>query len=114
MGTLNRGRGWILRRPLRMRRRRGSIACSPSASSPTTTGTDSMADRPEIVITPSAEQYRQLCRDLDALLAAGAESRTAAVVEAVRVAADQVRLDGSTKTAGRRSNAPGPTPGGRS
>jgi hypothetical protein len=38
----------------------------------------------EIVITPSEAQYRQLCRDLEVLRRDGAESNTAAILDAVR------------------------------
>ena len=51
---------------------------------------------PRIEITPSAEQYTQLCRDLGALRRAGAISNTAAVVSALRAAAAQ--LDGTSST----------------
>jgi hypothetical protein len=50
-----------------------------------------VSDGPCIEITPSAEQYTQLCRDLAALRRAGAVSNTAAIVAAVRTAA--ARLD---------------------
>jgi hypothetical protein len=42
---------------------------------------------PCIEITPSPEQYEQLCRDLAALRGAGASSNTAAVISAVHEAA---------------------------
>ncbi len=51
-----------------------------------------VSDGPCIEITPSAEQYTQLCRDLAALRAAGASSNTTAVISAVHAAAAQ--LDG--------------------
>jgi hypothetical protein len=50
-------------------------------------------DGPSIEITPSPEQYTQLCRDLAALRRAGAVSNTAAILAAVREAA--IKLDRS-------------------
>jgi hypothetical protein len=47
---------------------------------PATTG-------PHLEITPSPDDYDQLCRDLAALRAAGAPSNTAAVIEAVHLVA---------------------------
>jgi hypothetical protein len=70
--------------------------------------------RPIIEITPSPEQYRQLCKDLKTLRAAGAESNTAAVLEAVHQAAQNARKETTMaehkEMAGRRTNAPGPEP----
>ncbi len=43
--------------------------------------------RPRIEITPTADQYRQLCRDLARLRAQGAASNTAAILDAVHLAA---------------------------
>lgn len=45
------------------------------------------ATNPRIEITPSAAQYKQLCRDLAKLRRTGAPSHTAAIVEAVHAAA---------------------------
>ncbi len=45
------------------------------------------APGPRIEITPTGAQYEQLCRDLAALREAGAPSNTAAIVDAVRTAA---------------------------
>lgn len=45
----------------------------------------------EIVITPTEAQYRELCKDLEKLRAAGAETNTAAILEAVREKANRVR-----------------------
>lgn len=42
---------------------------------------------PSIEITPSTDQYAQLCRDLSTLRRAGASTNTDAVLEAVRAAA---------------------------
>jgi hypothetical protein len=56
----------------------------------------SVSGGPRIEITPSPEQYTQLCRDLGTLRRAGAISNTAAVVSAVRAAAAQ--LDGNSLT----------------
>jgi hypothetical protein len=50
-----------------------------------------MSDGPRIEITPTSEQYTQLCHDLAALRRAGAISNTAAMLAAVREAA--ARLD---------------------
>ena len=44
-------------------------------------------------ITPSTEQYEQLCRDLAALRRCGADSNTAAVLSAVHAAA-AAKLEG--------------------
>jgi hypothetical protein len=41
----------------------------------------------EIVITPTEAQYRELCADLEALRAAGAETNTLAILAACREAA---------------------------
>jgi hypothetical protein len=65
-----------------------SEATPPKKSTPTR---QPVSDGPCIEITPSAEQYTQLCRDLAALRRAGAVSNTAAIVAAVRTAA--ARLD---------------------
>jgi hypothetical protein len=46
-----------------------------------------LATNPCIEITPSVEQYEQLCRDLGALRRAGAASNTDAVLDAVHAAA---------------------------
>lgn len=45
---------------------------------------------PELIITPSEAQYRQLCEDLEILRNAGVESNTAAIVAAVRAEAAKV------------------------
>jgi hypothetical protein len=70
--------------------------------------------RPIIEITPSPEQYRQLCCDLETLRAAGAESNTAAVIDAVHEGAHNARKEITMaehkEMAGRRANAPGPEP----
>jgi hypothetical protein len=50
-----------------------------------------------IEITPSASEYRQLCRDLGELRRRGAETNTAAIVEAVRAAASARKI-ASSKT----------------
>ena len=65
----------------------------------------------EIIITPSPDQYRRLCRDLEIMREAGAISNTAAIIDAVRRAAEGYDGD-SKKMAGRRHNAPGPATGG--
>jgi hypothetical protein len=64
--------------------------------------------RSEIVITPSPRQYRQLCRDLEALRIAGAESNTDAVLAAVHEAVVNANLPTTKKMAERRGSAPGP------
>lgn len=69
--------------------------------------------RPIIEITPSPEQYRQLCRDLEALRYAGAATNTGAILDAVHQCAQNVAEgydDQATKMAGRRVNGPGPEP----
>jgi hypothetical protein len=63
------------------------------ANSHTLYGRSPVAANPCIEITPSPEQYRQLCRDLGALRRAGAASNTAAVIAAVHAAAAD-KLDG--------------------
>jgi hypothetical protein len=56
---------------------------------------------PRIEITPSAAQYKQLCRDLAKLRKIGAPSHTAAIVEAVHAAAAEGILGhGRYKTPG--------------
>lgn len=45
----------------------------------------------EIVITPNERDYRQLVENLQVLRAAGCESNTKAIVDAVREKADSVR-----------------------
>lgn len=57
---------------------------------------------PRIEITPSAEDYDQLCRDLAALRAAGASSNTAAVVDAVHRAAKTEYPGSRHERAGKR------------
>jgi hypothetical protein len=68
-----------------------------------------VSDRIEIVITPSPEQYRQLCSDLKTLHRRGADSNTAAVLEAVRSAAESAceAYDGKDKTMVRTRKCPG-------
>lgn len=50
-------------------------------------GKENRAKRVRIEITPSAAEYRQLCKDLGELRRRGAETNTAAIVKAIRVAA---------------------------
>jgi len=45
------------------------------------------SSHPTIEITPTVDQYRQLCRDLAKLRKAGAVSNTAAIVDAIHRAA---------------------------
>jgi hypothetical protein len=45
-----------------------------------------------IEITPSPEEYRRLCEDLGELRKRGAETNTAAIVQAVRDAASAGRI----------------------
>jgi hypothetical protein len=45
----------------------------------------------EVVMTPSAQQYRQLAADLEVLRSAGAETNTQAILDAVREQANRVR-----------------------
>jgi hypothetical protein len=67
---------------------------------------------PVIEITPTPAQYRELCRDLEALRTAGASSNTIAIVEAVRVAAEAAR---ASRVLGDEKRPRGAgTPGGRS
>jgi hypothetical protein len=63
---------------------------------------------PCIEITPTPLEYKQLCRDLATLRAAGAFSNTDAILEAVRAAAGVGKMTANRKAAGRRANAPGP------
>lgn len=59
--------------------------------------------RPRIEITPTADEYRRLCRDLAKLRAQGAPSNTAAILDAVNRAAKRAKVDGrSQKTASKR------------
>jgi len=63
---------------------------------------------PRIEITPTPAEFRQLCRDLGALRRAGAISNTAAIVEAVRRAAADGRIQsptGSKRTRGARARS---------
>ena len=48
---------------------------------------------PTIEITPTHEQYEQLCRDLAKLRRAGATSNTTAIVDAIHSAATGGRVD---------------------
>ena len=70
----------------------------------------------EIVITPTDAQYYRLVADLEVLRERGAESNTAAILEAVAEAAQDARrrdrVNGTNQKAGRRRNAPGPASGG--
>jgi hypothetical protein len=54
--------------------------------------TQQTAPRPCIEITPTADQYRQLCQDLKKLRRSGAESNTDAILEAVHSAAANGRI----------------------
>jgi hypothetical protein len=73
------------------------------------------ASHPTIEITPTVEQYEQLCRDLSKLRQAGALSNTAAIVDALHHAAGRGKVGGArTKKAGRRRHAPGTATGGLS
>jgi hypothetical protein len=69
---------------------------------------------PEITITPSRDQYAQLCRDLEILLSSGAESHTAAIIDAVHRAAHNANTMGETSMGRHRSHGPPPAPGGQS
>jgi hypothetical protein len=61
---------------------------------------------PRIEITPTVPQYRQLCRDLARLRSQGAPSNTAAILNAVHVAADAPILgDSRRQTQGKQSGA---------
>jgi len=53
---------------------------------------------PRIEITPTPAEYRQLCRDLRRLREAGAISNTAAILTAVRAAADGRKVDPRTRS----------------
>lgn len=53
----------------------------------------------QVIITPPLPAYRQLLRDLQELRIAGAESNTAAVVEAVHEAAARLRPSESRRAA---------------
>jgi hypothetical protein len=57
-----------------------------------------------IEITPTVEEYRQLCRDLGELRRQGAETNTAAILAAVRAAAGGGKMHlGSTNGKGART-----------
>jgi hypothetical protein len=60
------------------------------------------AASPLIEITPTPEEYRQLCHDLAKLRKLGALSNTAAVLAAVHTAAGATVGHGKRKNAGRR------------
>lgn len=64
-----------------------------------------------VEITPSASEYRQLCEDLGELRRQGAETNTAAIVEAVRVAAAAGRI--GTRSANGKGALPRPQPRNR-
>jgi hypothetical protein len=66
---------------------------------------------PRIEITPSPGQYRQLCRDLEALRKAGAASNTAAILTAVHTAAKRPML-ASDRAKARRTDVAGTPRGG--
>lgn len=66
---------------------------------------------PCIEITPTPNEYKQLCLDLEKLRRLGALSNTEAILAAVRSAAINGKIDGQPKKAGRRSNAPGTATG---
>jgi hypothetical protein len=51
----------------------------------------STAREVEVVITPNEAQYRELCEYLAVLRKAGAQTNTAAILEAVRESAGRVR-----------------------
>jgi len=64
---------------------------------------------PRIEITPSLRDYEQLCRDLKKLREAGAISNTAAILDAVRDAAERRKIAaGSRNGKGARTR---PQPG---
>jgi hypothetical protein len=52
---------------------------------------------PRIEITPTQDEYDQLCHDLALLRTGGAASHTEAVIRAVRKAAEEVELRGGVK-----------------
>jgi len=66
---------------------------------------------PRIEITPTPEQYDQLCHDLKALRRSGATTNTAAILDAVRAAAARGKIQRTTttkRTRGARSRSPVP------
>lgn len=56
-----------------------------------------LKSNPRIEITPTLDQYEQLCEDLAALRATGATSNTLAIVEAVHRAAAGHMLNSNQK-----------------
>jgi hypothetical protein len=70
---------------------RHGLQTSSMSTTPARQETPPALANPCLEITPSAEQYEQLCRDLGALRRAGAGSNTEVVIAAVRaVAADKL------------------------
>jgi hypothetical protein len=61
---------------------------------------------PCIEITPTPAQYEQLCRDLKKLRRLGAASNTAAIIEAVRGAAEGSSIGRPENGRGERLGAP--------
>lgn len=55
-------------------------------------GKENIAKLVRVEIRPSAEEYRQLCEDLGELRRRGAETNTAAIVEAVHAAVSAGRI----------------------
>jgi hypothetical protein len=73
--------------------------------------TNKRLSAPRIEITPTPEQYDQLCRDLKALRRSGAPTNTAAILDAVRAAAARSKIQRTTtakRTRGARSRSPVP------
>ena len=63
---------------------------------------------PHIEITPTPEQYDQLCRDLKALRQSGAPTNTTAILDAVRAAAAEVKFSVRRPQNGRGERAHAP------
>ena len=73
--------------PLGAFARPGGMRTNTQPRAPATIAGRRAAANPRIEITPSAAQYKQLCRDLAKLRRTGAPSHTAAIVAAVHAAA---------------------------
>jgi hypothetical protein len=72
----------------------------PLAASAVNAARMAHAANPLIEITPTAEEYHQLCHDLAKLRKLGALSNTAAVLTAVHTAAGATVRHGKRKTPG--------------
>jgi hypothetical protein len=78
--------------PISALQRPGGMRRNPRGATLGVAAQPSPATNPRIEITPSVAQYRQLCRDLGKLRKLGAPTNTAAILDAVHVAAQGHKL----------------------